>query len=79
MTGIGGLFGAGLPAAAVAITTILMVAAMAVAGEEISVAAFPEEVGISGERLRAIDAVMQRHVDSGKFKARSPRWHGAAR
>ena len=68
MTGIGGLFGAGLPAAAVAITTILMVAAMAVAGEEISVAAFPEEVGISGERLRAIDAVMRRHVDSGEIQ-----------
>ena len=57
-----------MPAASVAISTILMFVTTAVAGEEISVAASPEEVGMAGERLRVIDAVMQRHVDSGEIQ-----------
>ena len=34
---------------------------------------------MSSGRLRAIDAAMQRHVDSERFKARSRRWRGAGR
>ena len=68
MTGIGGLFGAALSAAAVAITTILMFVTTVVAAEEIPVAASPEEVGMSGERLRGIDAVMRRHIASGEIQ-----------
>ncbi len=39
----------------------------ALLAEEIPVAS-PEEVGMSSARLRAIDAVMQRHVDSGEIQ-----------
>jgi len=55
------LFRSVLPAAVAAI------AVAALPAEEIPTAA-PEEVGMSGERLRAIDAVMQRHVDSGEIQ-----------
>ena len=66
MIGIGGLFRNG-PAAAVA-----AIAATALPAEEIP-AASPEEAGMSSERLLQIDAVMQRHIDSGRFRGRSRR------
>ena len=42
-------------------------AAVGLSAEEFP-AATPEEVGMSSERLRAIDAVMRRHVDSGAIQ-----------
>ena len=61
MIEIGGFFRAGLLAA------IARIGATALPAEEIP-AAPPEEVGMSSERLREIDAVMQRHIDSGKVQ-----------
>ncbi len=61
MIEIGGFFRAGLLAA------IATIGATALPAEEIP-AAPPEEVGMSSERLREIDAVMQRHIDSGKVQ-----------
>ena len=61
MIGIGGLFRNGLLAA------IATIAPAALPAEEIP-AAFPEEVGMSSERLREIDTVMQRHIDSGEIQ-----------
>ena len=55
------LFGTGLLAA------VAVVVAAALGAEEIPLAV-PEEVGMSSERLRAIDAVMQRHVDAGEIQ-----------
>ena len=61
MTALGGQLRIALAAVAAA-----MLAAAAPADEV--PAAAPEEVGMSSERLRAIDAVMQRHVDSGEIQ-----------
>ena len=61
MIEIGGFFRAGLLAA------IATIGATALPAEEIP-AAPPGEVGMSSERLREIDAVMQRHIDSGKVQ-----------
>ena len=59
--GRSGLFRSGLLAA------IATIAPAALPAEEIP-AAFPEEVGMSSERLLEIDAVMQRHIDSGEIQ-----------
>ena len=57
----------GLLAAVATITTIGTIVTTGLAAEEIP-AASPEEVGMSSERLLEIDAVMQRHVDSGEIQ-----------
>ena len=49
------------------LAAIATVAPAALPAEEIP-AASPEEVGMSSERLLEIDAVMQRHVDSGEIQ-----------
>ena len=49
------------------ITTIGTIVTTGLAAEEIP-AASPEEVGMSSERLLEIDAVMQRHIDSGEIQ-----------
>ena len=49
------------------LAAVAAIAAAALPAEEIPTAV-PEEVGMSGERLRAIDAVMRRHVDSGEIQ-----------
>ena len=59
--------GHGLLAAVATITTIGTIVTTGLAAEEIP-AASAEEVGMSSGRLRAIDAVMQRHVDSGEIQ-----------
>ena len=46
---------------------VVMVASVALAAEEVPWAA-PEEVGMSSERLREIDAVMRRHIASGEIQ-----------
>ena len=46
---------------------VVMVACVALAAEEVPWAA-PEEVGMSSERLREIDAVMRRHIASGEIQ-----------
>ena len=61
MIGTGGLFRNGLLVAVAAIV------ATALPAEEIA-SASPEEVGMSSERLLEIDAVMQRHIDSGEIQ-----------
>ena len=57
----------GLLAAVATITTIGTIVTTGLAAEEIP-AASPEEVGMSSERLLEIDAVMQRHIDSGEIQ-----------
>ncbi|MDE0026266.1 MAG: serine hydrolase [Spirochaetaceae bacterium] len=51
----------------VLLAAVAAIAAAALPAEEIPTAV-PEEVGMSGERLRAIDGVMQRRVDSGEIQ-----------
>ena len=47
--------------------TVVAITVAALPAEEIPTAA-PEEVGMSSERLRTIDTVMQRHVDAGEIQ-----------
>ena len=49
------------------LVAIAAIVATALPAEEIP-AASPEEVGMSSERLLEIDAVMQRHIDSGEIQ-----------
>ena len=49
------------------LVAIAAIVATALPAEEIP-AAFPEEVGMSSERLLEIDAVVQRHIDSGEIQ-----------
>ena len=51
----------------VLLAAVAAIAAAALPAEEIPTAV-AEEVGMSGERLRAIDAVIQRRVDSGEIQ-----------
>ena len=57
----------GLLAAVATMTTIGTIVTTGLAAEEIP-AASPAEVGMSSERLLEIDAVMQRHIDSGEIQ-----------
>ena len=61
MTELGGLFRNGLLAA------VATIAAAALPAEELPTAS-PEDVGMSSERLAAIDAAMRRHVDAGTIQ-----------
>ena len=49
------------------LAAVTAIAAAALPAEEIPTVV-PEEVGMSSERLREIDAVMRRHVDSGEIQ-----------
>ncbi len=53
--------------ASVLLVAVAAIVAATLPAEEIPTAV-PGEVGMSGERLRAIDAVMRRHVDSGEIQ-----------